>query len=322
MPTLDGGQLFLTVLAPIIVGDDVDPVSGAARSHRHLLAQKLATLPTGRQTARSPADAPPSPFARNSLNHFARFVVIDGPAYNGRKSGNTLVDAIRKVEPLVPQRVDALPCPYLLFAADVDAQSLDETAARRAYTDALWATMRGELQDIMRHCRGFAKVASAEAFHDYIRDCQVETTMPFHDYWPDDDLTRAKTGLRTPALIIGAVLVVALVAIGWIAHAHHWRWFTAVPAFAAAVALAVFALYRTVLGVGARLFPTPPAADLAHVLKALFLQQSLARFAVETQGEDDAALHAAFGRFLAAVRPDAAEPSQPPGAVWAPGVSW
>ena len=80
MPNLDGGHYFLTVLAPIRVDIMIDPDEiGRSRSHRQLLAQKLALLATGKQTAESPPNAKPSPFSFNSLNHLARFVIIHGP---------------------------------------------------------------------------------------------------------------------------------------------------------------------------------------------------------------------------------------------------
>ena len=92
MPNLDGGHYFLTVLAPIRVDTMIDPVVGRSRSHREMLAQKLALIATGRQTAASPPSGWLSPFSRNTLNHFARFVIIDRPAFNGRVSGDSLID--------------------------------------------------------------------------------------------------------------------------------------------------------------------------------------------------------------------------------------
>ncbi len=181
MPNLDGGHYFLTVLAPIRVDLIVDKIPGRSRSHRHQLAQKLALLATGRQTAASPPDAWPSPFAANTLNHLARFVIIGGPPYNGRLSGDTLLGVVRNINPLTPQPVDRLSVPYLLFAADIDAAG-DGDAALRVYTDKLWATMNKDLVEIFKHCAGFDGVDTTEKFNSYIRKCQVETTMPFNDY--------------------------------------------------------------------------------------------------------------------------------------------
>ena len=216
MPNHDGGHYFLTVLAPIRVDLMVDKIPGRSRSHRHLLAQKLALLATGRQTARSPTDARMSKFAKNTLNHLARFAIIDGPPYNGRLSGDTLLGVLRDINPLTPQPVDRLSVPYLLFAADIDAPG-DGDAALRAYTDALWATMKDDLEVIFGHCAGFDGVDTAEKFHGYIRKCQVETTMPFNDYWPDKlpvgDATLPITPLKWTAILAACALAVWLLAL-------------------------------------------------------------------------------------------------------------
>ncbi len=285
MPDLDGGHYFLTVLAPVRMDTMIDPVTGRSRSHRQVLAQDLSLLQTGRQTAASPPNDRPSPFAANTLNHLARFVVIDGPAFNGRVSGDALVDRIRGVDPLAPQPVDALATPYLLFAAEVDAHENGPTTLR-GYTDVLWATMNHEVRTVFGHCKGFDGVDSAAAFNAFIQARRVETTMPFNDYRADD-LTFADD-----ASPLGAVKTAAAVA------------------------------WRLVTGQAAKPSPATPGSDLPSVLKALFLQQHFTRFAIEAQGLGDAALHARFGAFLAAVRPDEPTPTQPPGEVFAPAAEW
>ncbi len=153
MPNLDGGHYFLTVLAPIRVDLIVDKIPGRSRSHRHQLAQKLALLATGRQTAASPPDAWPSPFAANTLNHLARFVIIGGPPYNGRLSGDTLLGVLRDINPLTPQPVDRLSVPYLLFAADIDAPGDGGRRAARLHRHALGDDERrsgGDLRPLRR----------------------------------------------------------------------------------------------------------------------------------------------------------------------------
>ena len=100
-------------------------------------------MPTGRADRGIAARrASRRPSRANTLNHFARFVIIDGPNFNGRISGDTPGrGASQGINPLTPQPVDRLNTPYLLFAADIDAPG-DGDAALRAYTDALWATMQ------------------------------------------------------------------------------------------------------------------------------------------------------------------------------------
>lgn len=341
MPNHDGGHYFLTVLAPIRVELTKGPVVGWSRSHRQRLAQKLALLATGRQTEASPADAWTSPFARNTMNHLARFVIIDGPNYNGRLSGDTLLTKIRKQNPLKAQPVDALTTPFLLFAADIDAQGQDGEAALRTYTQTLWATMQSDLKEIFDHCCGFDNVTSADAFHDYIKRCQLETTMPFNDYWADGlDVGNAKiptTSLVVTGAIAGIALLVWLLALvlngfltianaddgfsRFIGHVTGWGAIV-VPVLFGVVAVAAFMLLGWIKTKSSKPFPTAPGSDLPSVLKSLFLQQQFTRFAIEAQGLDDAELHARFGRFLAAVKPGEAEPTQPAGEVRSPAVEW
>ena len=213
-----GGHYFLTVLAPIRTDTVIDPIASGSRSHEHVLAHELSLLPTGRQTAASPPDAPKSPFARNTLNHLARFVIIDGPAYNGRVSEDSLLALIRKVNPLAPQKADALSTPFLLFAANIDAADAttpeEGEAALRIYTSTLWETMQGELRSIFGHCIAF-NGSSADNFHTYIKRCQVETTMPFNDYWPEK-LQAPQWKLPATPLIVTAGLTVLVLA-AWLA---------------------------------------------------------------------------------------------------------
>lgn len=339
MPNHDGGHYFLTCLMPVrsLSGDDV--TSGAHRDRREL-AQKLALLPTGKQTACSPEHDPPSPFAANTLNHFARFVIIDQPSNNGRVSGDAIL-SIRQ-NPLDPQPVDRLGTPFLLFAADIDAPGDGDAAgeaALRAYTDALWATMNDDLRDIFGHCVRFADTKTADDFHAYIKRCQIETTMPFNDYWPDPlvfppvvpPLGLLKlVGAATGAVALGwvgalLVLVVCVVfgvdrdftanvgaVVGW--------GLLVVLLLVGVLALLVYNLYRSMMATGVKPMPAAPDADLPSVLKSLFLQQHFTRFAIDAQGLSDAALHDRFGTFLGAVAPAAPLPRQAAGECRAPAL--
>ncbi|MEO7690060.1 MAG: hypothetical protein ABIS51_12320 [Sphingomonas sp.] len=344
MPNLDGGHYFLTVLAPVRTDFIKDEIPGRSRSHRAQLAQKLALMPVGKQTAASPDDAWPSPFSRNTINHLARFVIIDGPAFNGRNSGDTIVSLIEGVDPLVPQPVDRFAHPYLVFAADLDAQHVDGDAAVRAYTDALWATMQPDLAIIFGHCMGFEGVTTADGFHDYIRRCQVETTMPFNDYWAHDELKAPPGPPKKVSKFSLAKLAVKLV--GWAAGAwviallldivltklHHGRvqlwanWIVVHFGFwllilLLVVALAAWIAYRYFMKKGLKPFPTAPNSDLPSILKSLFLQQHLTKLAIETQGSSPAELHARFGAFLKAARPDdLTGPTQAAGECHAPAL--
>ena len=345
MPSFDGGHYFLTVLAPIRTDFIQDKIPGRSRSHRAQLAQKLALIPTGKQTEASPDNAWPSPFSRNTLNHFARLVIIDGPAFNGRNSGDSLVSTIKGINPLVPQPVDRFARPYLLFAADIDAKHGDGERALRAYTDALWATMQDDLAVIFGHCAGFDGITTAEAFHGYIRRCQVETTMPFNDYWAHDELKAKPTPPKKASrfnLVTFAVKAVGWAACAWVValllgivlaafrlHGRVEQWANWIVlrvgigllALLVVAAMAAWIAYRYFMNKGLKPFPTAPGSDLPSILKSLYVQQHFTRFAIEAQGLDAAALHVRFGAFLEAIDPaDPQRPTQAPGDIRAPGL--
>jgi hypothetical protein len=313
MPNFDGGHYFLSVLIPIRT-DVEQNAEGAWRSHVDLLREELALLPTAQQNRVSRDAALNSPFARNRLNHLARFVVIDDLVFNGRVSGNALLARLRGENPLTAQPVDRLKCSYLFFGADIDADTGDDAALRR-YTDALWETMQQELRAVLRHCLAFdERVRDAEGFFRYVRDCRVETTMPFNDYWADG--LPAKNMNLLPVLAVPGLT--ALVAVlGFVLHlfgAEGWIWI-GLAALTITAALGVW-LYRYLVRKAQAPLPTAPDSDLPSVLKALYLQQQFSDFVIAQQGADDAALYAAFQGFVEQHRPaDTAAPTQPPGVI-------
>ena len=321
MPSLDAGHYFLTVLAPIRpdtqavparparggaataapMRADLDPNAATApRSHRQLLAQDLALLRTGYQTSSSDPEGPSSPFAHNTLNHLARFVIIDGPPYNGRIPGDTIVDTLLGRDPLIAQPVDSLNSAYLLFAADIDARAPGDPVA--AYAEALWSTMARELRVVFSHCVDFGRVSDGASLAAWLRRCEVETTMPFNDYWPD--MLQAPPAPKAQALALLAVAAVGTVAAGVMVG-----WWAAALVLVAALWVA----YAFVLNRGARSYPTAPTSDLPSVLKALYIKETFTQFAIAAQGDDEAALHARFGDFLARRQPGAPTPTQAPG---------
>ena len=315
MPTFDGGHYFLTVLAPIRTDQPVDLGGGAYRSHAQVLRDTLACLPTARQSPPTVDSPLNSPFARSRRTHLARFVVIDDVVFNGRRPA----DAIRNRNPALPQPVDRLTTPYLLFAADFDAAGGDDAALRRYLTE-LWDTMEAELRAVFGHCVGFDRVTGAAAFCDYVKRCQIETTMPFNDYWtkpiPATDMSLLT--LLAPAGASAFVFTVALLC--WIVRADHWLlgwpWGWIALAGLAATAASLWWAYRRVMTGGEQPFPAAPDSDLPSVLKALYLQQRFVAFATANQGAEPAALHQAFGAFLDAHKPgDLDSPTQPPGVI-------
>ncbi|HEX3919482.1 MAG TPA: hypothetical protein VHW60_19265 [Caulobacteraceae bacterium] len=329
MPSLDGGHYFLTALLPI---DDRGIIEhdGLKSSPVHMVREALETLPTALQSPASARIGLQSPFARSLRTHFARFVVIDAPFYNGRDPADSILSAIAGTNLLSPQPVDRLTCPYLFFAADFDPASDGEP---RGYLEELWTLAETELKAVLEYCYGFEAVITAADFASYVARGQVETTMPFNDYWPGPPPLPT---LSIPQILAApaTALVVSVVAtvfgglgFGLVATKEYSGWLGAavglvsalvvgVLAVALLVVPAVFFIYRLVMRRGARPFPTAPNSTLQDVLKALYLQQAFTRFAVAQQGSSPAELRAAFQDFVARTRPDdVAGPTQPPGVI-------
>jgi len=302
MPTFDGGHCFLTALLPIKTGEVVDN-SGMACSPVHMVRDALAILPTAHQspvTCTLPVD---SPFTRDSKTHFARLAVIDNVIFNGRRTTPTLLDQSDRT---IPQPLDQLPCPYLMVVIDFDApRGID--AELRAYLENMWNTMRIDLEPVFTHCHGYAENAhTANNFANYIISCQLETTMPFNDYWS----VPLKLPTISPGVLLGtlicswavvtAAVLAALIGLQWGAASAWSVAFILEVVVIAILALipAAYVLYRLAMRRGAKPFPVAPNSDLPSILKALYLQRQLISFAIRMQGQNNAPLHAAFGEFL------------------------
>lgn len=327
MPNFDTGHLFLTFLAPIKAGTTTD-LTGQVMSHEQALRITLGLLPTALQSPATIRIGENSPFARSLQTHLCRFVVIEDTIHNGRTPRDALVMSLRGQDPIHPQPVDRLNSAYLLFAADIDAvmdegdplpATLDarqQGRVRDAWARRLWARMEPELRAIYGNCVGFDSVQTGDDFARYLKRCQIDTTMPFHDYWtspPRLDPLPVKP-LAAVAIVPLAVTVVAFLAQLFGVMTPSSGWVALGGLVASAVVLV--ALYRFIVARGQR--PMPPAAygDLPNVLKSLYLQQHFADFVVDRQGAEADALHAAFGDFLAAHRPDdKMTPTQTPGVI-------
>ena len=332
MPNLDGGHYFLTALIPVRTGllDDVDRNH---TSHVHALRSYLSRLSPALQSRANEKRGINSPFARNRHTHFARLLVADDVAFNGRIGSDSLLVAISPflaklpglskwaaLNPLVAQSADLLPSPYLIFVCDFDAQGTQGNGdgAVNEYLAGLWADMGEEWGYILKHCYGFHDVRDGASFAAAIRRCQVETTMPFNDYWQTTpnlaSLAMPLGGVVAPAAI-GAVMLIAGF-LGWLIadHTTMWKWLTLIGL--AGLGAGLYYAYRQILQNGLKPLPTAPDSDLPTVLKSLYVQQHFVRFAIDHQGADPTSLHSAFGKFLTDHRPtEIAGPTQPAGVV-------
>jgi hypothetical protein len=309
MPDFDGGHYFLTVLLPI-PNDRLVPGTGS--SAVHLVRRALATTPTACQSKPTIALGLNSPFARSPRTHFARFVVIDDLCYNGRDRLDALQIAVRGIDPVVPQASDTLPWPYLLFVADFDAES-GEPGELHAYLTELWDAMEADLRAILRYCDGFDAVDDAASFIRFIERGQIETTMPFNDYWTTAPPLPARAiwkALALPAALLAADLILCL----WLALTDRLPWWLALLLCVALAVAVLVVAKRQIVRHGAVPYPAAPDSDLRSILKALYLQQHFAQFAINVQGKSDADLRQHFVAFVEQHRPANLDtPTQPPG---------
>jgi hypothetical protein len=132
----------LTTISPIINGR----TDGVHRAQE--LRATLAALPLGQR----------SPFARVAGTHTARWFVVD--------------DLVS--EPY-PGREDHLKSKYLVFIADFDGP-LEQ------FVSSLVAAIPDVIDSVWSQCVGYPGSSKPLAVLDYIRDCQVDTTLYFGGY--------------------------------------------------------------------------------------------------------------------------------------------
>jgi hypothetical protein len=308
MPNYDAGHYFLTALAPIRL--DSILADGQSRSRRHLIREALALMPTGERTAASAGRGEDNPFARNTSTHFARLFVLDDVVFNGRFSGDSLLSL--GTNPLVAEPVDRLSTPFLVVAIDFDARDGREPALE-GYLADLWRTMSEELISVFQHCVGFGANPTALDFIAYVKTCQIETTMPFNDYW---SVAPSMPDFKVLNYVFAAIGVLVLFVALAFANDMPLLGLGAPFGLAFVLLLADRAIKRRAATPFPKSPPPAPAADLPTVLKALYLQRGFVDLAVGTQGMGDHALYEAFGRFMASHRPGVvAVPTQNPGVI-------
>jgi hypothetical protein len=339
MPNFDCGAYFLSTLIPVKTCAVADPETGAQTSPVHQLRVALARLETARQT---PDCVGVSPFAKSGRTHFARLVVIEDVAYVGRKPVNALLTVLTElllpprfhINPVTPQAQDHLTCPFLFFSSDFDAKSGDDSE-RDSYLTELWEVAQTELREAFRHCERFEEeVTDAESFARYIARCQLTTTMPFHDYFPDGVPIKEKPDSlypeegRLPEISIWRYSVVFLAMAGAAYlllrtlgdQSSHLFWLLHVFLSLAAGVIAIVIMGKYA---GGKSFPAAPDATLPDVLKALYLRDHFTRFAIDNQllaaGGDEAGakeLQERFRAFAAAHDPaNVNAPTQSAGAI-------
>lgn len=313
MGSIDGSHYFLTVLVPVRrgwvktgVGQTTEPII--------MLRETLAQMPTAMQTPERTRSGQLSNFSRSTRTHFARFAVIDRLGYNGFVAADPVALTLGLQRPVVNR--EELIRPYLLFAAEFDAPSGSRSYDLAAYLRELWEVMQEDLVEIFEHCIGFdrSEISTAADFINYIKSCELETTMPFSAYYIDPP---ALPSASLSGLLIGGGIagVLAGGAIWWVVQ----RWLPLM-----AIILGVIVALGTAVGFAAhrikiygdRRFPASPDGDLQTILKALFLQTAFGRFVIAHQQADASRLHEAFALFLRENKVDEPEPKHPAGKVF------
>lgn len=306
MPDLDGGHYFFTALIPIDNRGIVEH-AGFKSSPVHMVRDALEELPTALQSPASEKIDIAAPFARSLRTHFVRIFVVDTPNYNGRDPQDSILAAIEKTDLLKAQPVDGLSTPYLAFVGDFDPMG-DEP---RAWLEELWTLAKPELCSVFHYCYGFDEGFDAGAFASFVAKGQVETTMPFNDYW----IAPPPFPTLSPILSAAPPVLGLLAGVG-LGVVAAWPWWGDGLLALVLGAVGLFISYRLIMAAGAKPLPAAPNSTLRDVLKALYLQQAFARFAADNQGAEPGALQAAFAQFLADVRPnDLDAPTQPPGVI-------
>jgi hypothetical protein len=133
---VSGQARALSVIAPIVPG------------HESELARELDALPGGAQ----------SPLAQVRGTHFARWVLIDNPVYEGP-----------------PQRRDTWKASRLLFTSNFDGEL-------EPYLEALRTGLAERADAIWGHCAGFPGSSAAAAFATWMRAHHVPSSLFFAAY--------------------------------------------------------------------------------------------------------------------------------------------
>lgn len=143
-----GQSYALTVLTPILAG------------HEIALDKHLRALP-----------GKASPFALVPRTHFARWVIIPQPAFEGP-----------------PMRPDPWKSQYLIFTSCFDGDL-------PSYLDDLSGLIGPAVDAVWEHCVGYPGSADPARFADYLRHNQIETELYFTAY-PDATVQQVRDSLE------------------------------------------------------------------------------------------------------------------------------
>lgn len=130
----------LTVLSPIRNGVEENQ-SFASLTRKHLQSLKLHEN---------------SPMAKVPNTFLCRFFILDDVIFEGS-----------------PAKIDHLKSKYLVFCCNFHGNS-------DTYLRGFWQNAKKEIQEIWKYCVAFDQVNDADSFIDYIKKCEVNTTIYFN----------------------------------------------------------------------------------------------------------------------------------------------
>jgi hypothetical protein len=160
MPNKNGSVYGLTILSPIIDDEKATP------SHDLQIRNYLAHLSTREE----------SPFAQAPGTHLARLVVMDDVIYVG-----------------APSCEEHLKSKYLIFESNCDGD-LD------SYLSGLADNIPDHLDAVWKHCVGYPGAENRQAFIDYMKACQLDTTFYFAAV-NDKSVTETLRALQTQTAV-------------------------------------------------------------------------------------------------------------------------
>lgn len=347
MPSFDSGYYAFTALIPLLP-DDTDwrlwRWSRQSSSVPHSLRELLSSLPTvdvpagGGDKGGGAAVTRAIPFSGCDRTHFARLVVVEELAWNGREGSDTLLELLWGALGWFDHRpADRLPCPYLLVLLDFDAPD-GSSASVEDYLLELWPSMEQEWTLILSHCLGFdpAPGRRSQSYVELMLRHEIDSTFPYTGYaWAAqqarlwDPATGRFRSARANALpralqllivwlvlLLLVLLVPALVGLGIRLTASEGR---LLLLLLAGLALLLPLLWSRLYAEAFAPWPAQPGTDLRSVLKALFLQSRFLELVEQSQRGGTAgnpSLRRRFRQFLEETQPhDVDVPSLRPGSI-------
>jgi hypothetical protein len=147
MANTSGNAYGLTTLCPIINGFSSSESTSDSESHDKIIRRLLQSLPINEDSL----------FANTDNTYFARLFILNDVFF---QQGNDF-------------KRDHLKSKYLCFNSNFHGDL-------NTYLTGMWNNNETLVRGIWQHCVAFDQVNQASDFVDYIKSCQVDTTLFFN----------------------------------------------------------------------------------------------------------------------------------------------